>query len=143
MADPKSEVEQLMNDAVGVAFADSMLRQHGEFFPYGVAMKPDGEIVSVAIDTDTDQPASEEVIDVLEKSMKESAELGEYKAAGIFYDVRVTLPSTGEPSDAIAASLFHAEGYSVTVFFPYRIESEGVEYGELFAQAADNVVFAK
>jgi len=42
----KAESEQLLNAAL--PFAQQLLMKHCEFFPYGFAMKPSAEIISVA-----------------------------------------------------------------------------------------------
>jgi hypothetical protein len=42
MATPKDDVEKLMNALL--PFAEKMLREHGEFYPYGGAMSADGKI---------------------------------------------------------------------------------------------------
>jgi hypothetical protein len=42
----KADCEELMNAVL--PFAEKMLGEQGEFFPYGGAMRPNGEIVSVA-----------------------------------------------------------------------------------------------
>ena len=71
MSDPKSEVELLMNDAI--AFADQLLREHGEFLPYGAAMKANGDIVSVAAHDGTEQPPSQKLIELLKDGFRQSA----------------------------------------------------------------------
>jgi len=40
-----SECESLMSAVL--PFAEQMLREHGEFFPYGVALKVDGQLASL------------------------------------------------------------------------------------------------
>lgn len=141
MADPKSDVEYLMNETI--AFADQMLSEHGEFFPYGAAMTPNGEIVSVAGYEGSEQPPSQKLIDLLKGGFRQSASNGEYKATVIFYDVRVSMPDGVGKSDAIAAALDHREDYSVVVFFPYKLDGGEIQYGELFAQAGENAVFGQ
>jgi hypothetical protein len=44
MAHP--DLNQLLNSLL--PFAERTLAEHGEFFPFGTAMKPDGEIVAVS-----------------------------------------------------------------------------------------------
>ena len=60
---PKEEAESLMNE--GIPFATQMLQEHGEFFPYGYAMRRDGEILSIAAHDGTEQPPSQELIELL------------------------------------------------------------------------------
>ena len=139
LADPKSEVEDLMNASIG--FAEKMLKEHGEFYPYGAAMTTDGEIVSVAADGGGEQPPSQEIIDLLKESFRAAATAGEYRATALIYDVRASTPPDGEVSDAIAVALDHRDDYSVTVLFPYKIADGELVFGQIFAQAGANDVF--
>ena len=141
MADPKEDVEKLMNEGVG--FADQMLREHGEFHPYGSAMTPQGEIVSVAASDGTELPPSTDLIELLKGGLRQAVEERKYKATAIFYDVRVELPDGSGRSDAIAAALDHEDNYSVIVFFPYKLEASNLEYGGLFAAPGENDVFGE
>jgi hypothetical protein len=43
VATPKAECETLMNAAL--PFAEKMLKEHGEFFPYGAALKATGKLL--------------------------------------------------------------------------------------------------
>ena len=139
MADPKSEVEEIMNAML--PFGQQMLEKHGEFIPYGGAMKPNGEIVSVAGYDGNEQPPSQEIINLLKGGYRQAAKNAEYKATGIFYDVRVIPPGSNEKTDAIAIALDQKEGYSVIVLFPYKIVNSKVEFGQVFAQAGMNDIF--
>ena len=137
---PKQESEKLMNAML--LLAEKMLRQHGEFYPYGGWMKPDGEIVDVgAQDPDTDHPKSKDLIYVLRSSFQEMASTSKCKAVAIVFDVAVNLPSSNRKSDAIQVSVDHINGYSVEVFFPYQIVNNEVVYGESFAQEGKHEIF--
>ena len=142
MADPKTEVESLMNDAVGIPFAERMLREHGEFLPFGAATTSYGEVISVGALDESDQRNSQELIEILKNAMRASAAAGEYKATAIFYDARVSLPNSGESSDAIAVALDHRDDYSVVIFFPYQIDDEQIIFGNAFAQRGQSDVFS-
>jgi hypothetical protein len=136
----KEEAEVLLNAVLPVA--ETMLRQHGEFFPYGGYMKPDGSIVHVAAtDPDTEQPKSKDSICVLRTSFQELARNNQCKAVALVFDVRVALPNADSKSDAIQVCLDHQEGYSAEVFFPYQIVDGSVLYGETFAQQGKLDVF--
>jgi hypothetical protein len=70
----KQESEKLMNAMLPLV--EKMLRQYGEFYPYGGYMKPDGTIVDVgADDPDTDRPKSRDLIYVLRNSFQEMARM--------------------------------------------------------------------
>jgi len=142
MKSAKEECEILMNSAV--PFAHQMLAQHREFFPYGEAMAADGQIVAIAGDTGEEHPASQAVIDVLEKGFQEGARLGRYKATALVVDMRVVPPGRDVKQDAIAVRLDHRDGYSVVVVFPYSIDAGGeVTIGAPFAVKGEQRIFAR
>jgi hypothetical protein len=136
----KQESERLINAVLPLA--EKMLKQHGEFYPYGGYMKPDGTIVDVgAEDPDTDRPKSRDLIYVLRSSFREMASGNQCKAVAVVFDVAVNLPSSSRKSDAIQVCVDHAEGYSVEVFFPYQIVNNQIVYGETFAQEGKHEIF--
>jgi hypothetical protein len=139
MATPKAECETLMNAAF--PFAEKMLREHGEFFPYGAALKANGEIVSVAGYDGREQPPSTEIIRLIKRAFVQGAKAGQYKATALVYDVKVALPSSGQKSDAIAVSLNHRENYSVIVLRPYQLKKGQLTLGEVFVQKGEADVF--
>ena len=139
MKSAKADCEALMNEVL--PFAEQMLSNHGEFFPYGGAMRPGGEIVSVAGYDGREQPPSMDLIRLIKAGFVADAKQGQYKATAIVYDVRVALPETGEKSDAIAVSLNHRDGYSVIVLFPYTLAGGKVVHGNIFAREGDADIF--
>jgi hypothetical protein len=139
MSDPKADCEAVMNSVL--PFAERMLTTHGEFFPFGGAMRSDGELVSIAGYDGSEHPKSADVIALMKKQIIAAARKGEYKATAIVYDVRVKLPSTEEKSDAIAVSLDHRDSYSVTVYFPYRVEAGKLIQGNAFAEQGEADIF--
>jgi len=134
----KAESQELM-DAV-LPIAEKLLTEHGEFFPYGGAMTPEGQIVDVAAYDGNERPPSSEVINMLQKAFQTAAKNKDYKATALVYDVRVQL-ANGEPSDAIAIALDHESGYSVVVLLPYTLNGGQLQYGEISAQAGEGNIF--
>ncbi|HEY2116356.1 MAG TPA: hypothetical protein VGJ51_14765 [Candidatus Angelobacter sp.] len=136
----KQESERLMNHMLPLA--EKMLRQYGEFYPYGGYMKLDGMIVDVgAEDPDTDHPKSRDMIYVLRSSFQEMASARQCKAVAIVFDVAVTLPESDRKSDAIQVCIEHVDGYSAEVFFPYEIVNKEIAYGKTFAQQGKYEIF--
>jgi hypothetical protein len=135
----KIECETLMNSAL--PFAEQMLKQHGEFFPYGAALNSKGSIVSVAAYEGEERPRSTEVIRLLKQAFVRGASSGEYKATALVYDVKVTLPSSSEKSDAISVSLNHRDSYSIIIVIPYVLKNGQLTLGEVFAQKGEADVF--
>ena len=138
MSQAKAEAEELLES---VELAKKLLQENGEFFPFGAAMKHDGEIVSIAGDMGDERPRSQEIIDLLKAHFVEAAREGEYRATAIVFDVRVVIDDAGNKSDSIAAALDHKENFSVIVFFPYSIQGQSILYGEVFAQEGEYDIF--
>jgi hypothetical protein len=77
-----------------------MLREYGEFYPFGAIMISSGEIRHVGAKIeDDDHPTSQPLIDLLTETFKKQATKGELRAAGICYDV-LTNRATGRGSEA-------------------------------------------
>ncbi|MBS1835679.1 MAG: hypothetical protein JST65_23380 [Acidobacteria bacterium] len=137
---PKHESETLMNAVLPVA--ERMLTQHGEFYPYGGCMRLDGSITHIgAEDADTDHPKSKDMLFALKDSLREIAGRGECKAVAVVFDVSISLPNSGERSDAIQVNVEHEGGYSVEVFFPYRLADGELIYGETLVQQGKHEIF--
>jgi hypothetical protein len=139
MESPKTDCETLMSSVL--PFAKKMLDENGEFYPYGAAMRADKGIISVANYDGQEHPQSVDVIDGLKKIFVAGGTSGEFMATALISDVRVTLPSDNTKSDAISVSLDHREGYSVVVFFPYKLEKGVVTVGTVFAQKGKGDIF--
>lgn len=117
------------------------LERRGNFLPYGGATNRSGEIVMVGGYDGNEHPPANEIIHLIKQGFIQSAESGGYKATALVYDARVTLPSSGEKSDAIAVSLNHKDNYSVIVLFPYTLQNNQLSIGEPFAQYGEADVF--
>ena len=138
VSNAKQDAERLMNSAL--PFAEKMLNEHGEFFPFGAAMRPSGEIVSVGAESVEEQPPSQELIDILKSAFKSAAADGEYIATAILYDSLTIPPGTEEKTDAVAVALDHRDDYSVVVFFPYELVDGSAEFQPPFAvKGADDI----
>ena len=139
MDNPKADCEALMNSVL--SFAEQMLTTHGEFIPFGGAMRPDGQLVSISGDDGNEHPKSDDIIAIMKEGFVAAAHKGEFKATAIVYDVHVKLSSNEEMSDAIAVSLNHRDGYSVVVLFPYKIDAGELILGTAFAQKGEADIF--
>lgn len=63
MASSKSECEDLMNEALPLA--EKMLKEHGEFYPYGLTLDVAGKVAHVGATDGTDRPKSAPLIQLL------------------------------------------------------------------------------
>jgi hypothetical protein len=129
---------QAQNDLDGLlepalSFAQQQLDKHGEFFPYAVVVRADGqpEMVAARPDAADDQPASGDVIDACRTTLAERRD--QLRAAAVVADVR--LPDNG--SDAIRVELEHTEGPALTVLLPYSKKrfGRGIDYRPIQAGA--------
>ena len=101
-AECQSDLDELLKTAL--PFATQLLAKHGEFFPYAVAMKGDGQIAMIAGYTGSERPPSSEVLDILYEGLRSKAE--ENRGAAVVADVRLR----GEETDAIQVEVEHREG---------------------------------
>jgi hypothetical protein len=130
MANP--DLNQLLSALL--PFAEQMLAKHGEFLPFAMAMKPNGEIEAVGAYDGDEHPPPQTLIELTTLAFKQQAREGQIRAAGICYDVRTVPPGHTEKCDAVCASLEHHTGESVDVYLPYEKDSKGnIQYGEMFA----------
>jgi hypothetical protein len=137
--DPKADCEALMNFLL--PFAEQMLSSHGEFLPFGVMMRSNGELAPVAGYDGDEHPQSADLIRLIKEGFVQSARKGEAKATALAYDMRIKLSPTGESSDAIAVSMNHRDNYSIVVIFPYKIDSGKLTMGSAFAQKGEGDIF--
>lgn len=136
---PREEIDRLLNAMM--PFADKMLSQHGEFFPFAGALRPDGSIVSVGAYDGREQPPSADVIKDLLAALRNDAQQGRVDATAIVYDVRLSDPKR-EQRDAVVVSLDHRGGMSANVVFPYMIQRGVVQFGDPIRQINEDKIFA-
>ncbi len=140
MPEPTAEIQEILNFLL--PYAERMLNQHGEFYPYAAALDADGELNAVATDVDDDSPDVSEVLLALHQGLRERAAEGAIRASGIAADVTLTDPDSGETTDAVQVELDHADADAVDIFVPYETEAEGIKFGELVAAEGREPVFA-
>jgi len=139
MAEPREEIEQILNYLL--PFAEQMLSEHGEFYPYAATMDPGGEVQAVSAAGD-ERPDVGELLLALHAELREQASQGAIRASGIAADVTLTDPDSGRVTDAVQLELDHAETDAVDVYVPYTSGDDGVEFGELVAAAGQAPIFS-
>lgn len=123
---------------VALPFAQQMLDQHGEFFPYGVALDEAGEARMVAGDPQLgDRPASTDVLSTLVEALR--TERDSFRAVALVSDVRLGR------SDSVRVQLEHRDGHAISVFLPYKKKrrGRGVEYGRVNAGPGSTQVWSR
>jgi hypothetical protein len=140
MAEPTDEIQELLNFLL--PYAEQMLNQHGEFYPYAAALDSEGELNAVGTDVDDDSPDVGAVLLALHEGLRARAAEGAIRATGIAADVTLTDPDSGEITDAVQVELDHADADAVDIFVPYETEPDGVKFGELVAAEGRAPVFS-
>jgi hypothetical protein len=135
----KEQCVQLMDSLL--PFAEKMLKEHGEFFPFGGTVDAAGQIGMSGGWTGDEHPPSNDVIGLLQSGFKRGAHEGTYIAAALVYDVRVVPPGQSEKTDAIAVDVSHKEGISQTVIYPYKLQAGELSFGQSYAIANQHPVF--
>jgi hypothetical protein len=138
---PKSQCEELLNAVLPMA--KKFLSTHGEFYPFGASMKPDGQIVQTAAYDGREHPLSEPLIHLLRQSFRAQAKDGAIIASATVYDIRTIPPGATDKTDAVAVELDHRDSYSVIVLFPYSITAGTVRFGAAFAHKGTFTIFGK
>ena len=127
---------------LGLPFAQRMLEEHGEFYPFGAAMRPDGTMVHVGVKDGREMPPSRDVLDTMMEAFRKAALLGTYRAVAAFVDVKIKAPGFDEKTDAVQICLEHVGGFCADVFAPYRLVGGKAEFAPLWAQRRSPQVFA-
>jgi hypothetical protein len=140
----RDELDALLNAVL--PFAEQMLRQHGDFYPFGATIGHDGRISLIQPDLGEDEeiPETEQIVHLLYEGLRHEALRGEIRGGAVCTNVSVHLDENDEETDAVRVSLDHAKHDPLDVFQPYAIEPSGdVVYGEVLAVAADPRVFGE
>ena len=120
-AEAKADAEKLLDSLL--PFAEQMLQQHHEFFPFGAHMAPEGKITLDGASDGTEHPPSQELIELLRQAHQRDAKAQKLRACATIYDIRTIPPGRTEKQDAIAAAIDHVSGYSSVVIFPYSFDA--------------------
>ena len=140
---PRDELDALLNAVL--PFAEQMLRQHGDFYPFGATIGHDGKISLVQADLGEDEeeiPDSPELVHLLYEGLKDQAVRGEIRGGAVCTNVSIRPDESEEETDAVRVSLDHAKHEPLDVFQPYAIERTGdVVFGAAVAVVVDPRVF--
>jgi hypothetical protein len=125
---------------VTIAAARNFLDRNGQFIPFPMAVKADGELALVGLtQPDTPEyPVVQDVVDGIVDLFRDRRD--SIRALAIASDV--TIPS--EQVDAIEVRLEHRDGIAITVLLPYRADplDDSYEYDEPRAQEGEHVIWA-
>ena len=122
-------------------FAQQMLGEHDEFFPFGASMSSGGEVGAVALELDEEQAASEDVVEALREVLRVHAADGDSRACGICSDTTLAGREVGK-TDAVRVSLEHRDAEPVDVYLPYTVSEDEYLFGDPLAMRGERTIFA-
>lgn len=116
-------------------FAETMLNNGKEYYPFGTKINNNGELIPVGYkDNESDYPESQKVIDELTAEFERELKIGEIKAYGLTYDVRVQTDNLKDKTDAILIDIYHRNSNGIPkYYFTYSWnENNELIFGESF-----------
>lgn len=145
-ASPRGQLNELLNGAVEVAV--ELLAENGEFEPFALALRTDGEVLHLGSDggsegvlpADGEGPDPDAVIASLRKSLKERKD--ELIAIAIVADVTLEDEDSEATTAAIAITMEHVVEEPVSCFLPYEIDEKNeVGLADLVGEPGERHVF--
>jgi hypothetical protein len=138
MDNAKLQAERLMNDLV--EFAERMLRDHGEFHPFGGYLKEHEGVIHVGLSTDVKWASGSERERALADSFRLLARQNSVLVFGIVTNVSFEQPT--QKNNAIRVFLEHRSGYCADVFLSYHLQAgAGPKINEIAAQPGSPRLF--
>jgi hypothetical protein len=103
---------------VTIAAAQNFLDLNGDFIPFPMAIKADGELALIGLEQpETPRPPDpNEVIDGIVGLFRDRR--GSVRALAIGADIEIS----AEAMDAIEVRLEHRDGFAITVVVPYQLD---------------------
>ncbi len=122
MTIPPEKLHQLLTYCI--EFAEMMLKDSGEFYPFGAVLDPEHEIRAVGADIGNEHPSPGELYQFLGNAFIQQAKSGEISAAAIACNVNI--PEEYEPPvrDGVRVHI-ECDGFSRYLYVPFIIESKG------------------
>jgi hypothetical protein len=135
----QQRMDQLLDQSIQKALM--LIREHGEFYPFGVTRVENGDFTLVQAKMDTDTPTSNQVAEKLFAGLKQDASRNLFTSAAVVSDVRLRDPQTQRVSDAIRVHLEDAQGEPIIFFLPYVNEGHRITTSDILAEHAPSLIF--
>lgn len=109
-----------------------MIRENGEFHPFGAAIASSGQLMAVGADVGGEIPEEADLYGFLQNSLKSQFLNGEIVACAIAANVNLPAQLESQFPDGIRV-LVECAGFSRFNYLPYAISGDRVEYGEFIS----------
>jgi hypothetical protein len=145
---PRDQLNELLNGAVEAA--SELLEADGEFDPFALALRRDGEVLHLTSDgghvangkEEDEGPDPDAVVESLRNTLRERRE--ELTAIAIVADVTLEDEEDQAMTAAIAVSLEHVVEEPIACFIPYEIDEKNkVALADLIGEPGERHVFAE
>lgn len=127
----KADFQEMVDAAL--PFAKRMLTECGEFIPFGVRLPRVGRAELIAGDVGDEHPRSEEVMSLLEGTLRRMAAGAQIRGGAVCFMGSVTRPGHSLSIDVATFRMAHIDSEMLDVYLPYKIEEGKVTFGDLFA----------
>jgi hypothetical protein len=119
----KSDIEKLIS--YSVEFAETLLLDSGDYYPFGSKISSSGELTPVSFFDEDEYPECQNIINGLSAVFEEALSKKEVRAYCIAYDVRVKNEKFNSPKDAILVSIKHEDVVGkLTYYYPYELSDK-------------------
>lgn len=108
-----------------VDFATTMLTDSEEFYPFGAALDPAGEIKAVGAYNGEEHPKPSELYGLLSEAFVRDASSGQIFGAALAANVDVPAEFSGPLPDAVRVTLEGAD-FARLIYWPYQIVRKGL-----------------
>lgn len=122
-------------------FAKTMLKDTGDFYPFGATLTNDGKFGSVGGHNGQERPNAQEIYKLLGCNFAADAAAGKLSAVALAANVNIPDEYSPSAPDGVRVHV-EAEGFSRFIYMPYRITKQGpfkkkfvAEFDELFSVA--------
>ena len=123
-----------------IPFAEQMLRENGEFYPFAAMMTTESEVVPFEPEVDSEMPDPNLVLVKIAAAFQEEAKEGRIRAAGSCHNASVG----EERQDAVILMLEHVTEGAVKGYVTYKKGLFGkYRFGELTMGRGDAKIFVR
>jgi hypothetical protein len=123
-----------------LAMTRPMLERFGGFYPFGLGVDRQGELVSVPVCDDEDQPSGP-LIDALRLTMRTAAVQRRFVASAVIFDATLSVRETGREFDVVAVELDDRHGRSIVSYVPYSGEGAACVFGDAIIDPGGHEIF--
>jgi len=139
MSDAQAEAEELVNAVL--PHAEGMLIAHGEFFPFGGALTPDGEFAELSVGEDFRDSSVEVIVEKLKSGLRDGVDSQNFRATALVFPIEAELSDNAGETEAVAIALDHQANFSVVLIIPYELSEGAVTFGDAIAQEGAHEIF--